>query len=231
MIQFNPIFVQNGGEWFAPDGKCTVNSPAGLKAMTIRASLTRQYGAEDPADTIATNPLPQLDWIKGRSSMFLSHPVPPAAIRSQNPDLADPQNYRAIQCPGMEPGKGYSTAYGFNLVINKQASREKQEALHELFKFVFADMVECWKRTGPLTVARKSGWADNEEIKNFPGLDQIMKAKDQGVFLPRTLVYNELADSLHRGVQNIMLNNADIKTTLDQICSEVDRATAAYKKA
>jgi ABC-type glycerol-3-phosphate transport system substrate-binding protein len=58
----------------------------------------------------------------------------------------------------------------------------------------------------------------------------VLRAKDEGVFLPRTVVYNELADATHRGVQKIMLNNADIKATLDEIAAEVDRASAAYKR-
>ena len=39
-----------------------------------------------------------------------------------------------------------------------------------------------------------------------------------------------MADALHRCVQQVMLNNADIKTALDQAAAEVDRAAAAYKK-
>jgi hypothetical protein len=50
------------------------------------------------------------------------------------------------------------------------------------------------------------------------------------VFLPRSLVFNELADSMHRAVQKIMLSKADIKKTLDEAAAEVDRANAAYKK-
>ena len=230
MIQFNPILLQCGGSWFDASGKCTVNSQAGVKAMTIRSSLAHQYGAEDPADTIATNPLPQMDWLKERSSMFLSHPVPPGAIQSQNPQMAAEGHYRPVQCPGVEPGKGYSTAYGFNLVINGRVTKDKQEALHELYKFIFADQVECWKRTGPFTVGRKSGWSDDPSVKSFPDVGEIIKSKDQGVFLPRTLVYNELADSMHRAVQKIVLNRADIKASLDEAAAEVDRATAAYKK-
>ena len=55
------------------------------------------------------------------------------------------------------------------------------------------------------------------------------KAIDNGIILPRTLVFNELADVMHRAMQKIMLNNADIKTSLDAAAAEVDRATASYK--
>lgn len=230
MIQFNPILLQCGGKWFDDSGKCTVNSDASVNAMTIRASLVRQYGAEDPADSVATNPLPQNDFLKEKSSMFLSHPVPPAAFQSQNPEMAAARYYRPVQYPGTEAGKGFATAYGFNLVVNAQITKDKQEALHDVYKVVMGDLVECWKDTGPFTVGRKSGWADNPAVQSFPHVNEFIKAKDQGVFLPRTVVYSELADAMHRAVQKIILNRADIKASLDEAAAEVDRATAAYKK-
>jgi multiple sugar transport system substrate-binding protein len=231
MIQFNPILIQCGGAWFDANGKCTVNNAAGVKAMTIRASIARQYGAEDPADSIATNPLPQLDWFKERVAMFFCHPIPPTLISQQNPKMAAETYYREVQYPGVEAGKGYSSTYGFNLVINAQAPRDKQEVLHDLYRFVMSDPIDCWKDTAPFTMARKSGWVDSPLVKSFPHMDEFIKSRDQGVFLPRTLVYNELADAMHRAVQKIMLNNADIKSALDDAAAEVDRATAAYKKA
>jgi maltose-binding protein MalE len=95
---------------------------------------------------------------------------------------------------------------------------------------MMSDPVDCWKDTAPFTLARKSGWADNPLVKEFPYVSEIIQARDAGVPLPRSLVYNEMADAMHRAVQQVMLNNADIKKTLDQAAAEVDRATAAYKK-
>lgn len=230
MIQFNPILIGAGGSWFDASGKCSVNNAAGVKAMTVRASITRQYGAEDPADTIATPPLPQLDWFKERASMFFCHPIPPTLIQAQNPNMAAVPYYSEVQYPGFQPGKGFSSTYGFNLVISAQASKDKQEVLHDMYRFVMSDPVDCWKDTAPFTMARKSGWVDNPAVKAFPHMEEFIIARDEGVFLPRTLVYNELADAMHRAVQKIMLNKADIKASLDEAAAEVDRATAAYKK-
>lgn len=103
--------------------------------------------------------------------------------------------------------------------------------MHDLYRFIMSDPVDCWKDTAPFTMARKSGWIDNPAVKAFPHMEEFIKTRDQGVFLPRTLVYNELADAMHRAVQKTMLNNADIKASLDEAAAEVDRATAAYKKA
>lgn len=230
MIQYNPILVMSGGKWFDENGKCTVNDAAGVKAMTLRASLVRQYGAEDPTESIATNPLPAMDWLKERCSMFWSHPLPLVAIKSQNEKMVAEGYFKPIQYPGVGSSKGISTTYGFNLVINAQASKAKQEALHDLYKFIMSDPLDAWKDTQPFPLARKSGWADNPAVKSFPNVDELLLAKDQGVYLPRTVVYNELADAMHRAVQKVVLSNGDIQQSLNEAAAEVDRASAALKK-
>lgn len=230
VIQLNPILIGAGGRWFDESGKAVFNNDAGVRAMTIRASIAQKYGAEDPADSIATNPVPGMDYLKERASMFFYHPVPPALIKAQNSAMLDGGYSRPFQYPGMQAGKGISTTYGFNLVINAKATAERQQALHEYFKFVMSDPIDCWRETAPFPQAKKSGWTDNAEVQQFPHVNEMFKARDQGVFLPRSLVFNELADSIHRAVQKVMLSKADIKTTLDEAAAEVDRATAAYKK-
>jgi multiple sugar transport system substrate-binding protein len=231
VIQFNPILIGAGGTWFDKNGKSTINNAAGVKAMTVRAFVAKNYGAEDPADTIATNPLPQLDWFKERCSMFFVHPLPPVLVKAQNPKMEEEGYYKPVQYPGFTAGKGNSSTYGFNLVINARTSKDKQEVLHDLYRFMLSDPLDCWKDTAPFTLARKSGWADNPMVKDFPHVGEIIKARDEGLPLPRTLVYNEMADALHRAVQQIMLNNADVQKSLDDAAAEIDRATAAYKKA
>jgi len=163
--------------------------------------------------------------------MFFCHPLPTSLVKAENPAMEAENYFRPVQYPGVQTGKGFSTTYGFNLVINGKASAEKQEALHNLYKFMMSDLVDAWKDAAPFTFAKKTGWADNPEVQKFPYVNEIIRAKDEGVFLPRSLVFNELADSMHRAVQKVMLSKADIKKTLDEAAAEVDRATAAYKKA
>ena len=230
MIQFNPILLQCGGKWFHEDGTASFNNAEGVKAMEIRASIARKYHAEDPADTIATQPLPQMDWLKERCSMFCCHPIPPVAIASQNPVMEEEHYYSSMQMPGMDPNDRYTTSYGFNFLINKQAPKDKQEVLHDMYAFIMSDLKDCWKATAPFPPARKTGWADDPAVRNFPQVDEVIKAQQNGKFLPRTVVYNELADIMHRAVQNIMLNKADIKPTLDQAAAEYDRALDEFKK-
>ena len=230
MIQFNPILIGAGGQWFDKDGKCTINNEAGVKAMTIRASIARKYGAEDPADTIATNPIPQMDWVKERCSMFMCMPQPVDMIRPSNPEMAAGGWYRPVQYPGAVPGKGISSVYGFNFVVSARAPKEKQEVLHTMYRFIMSDLQDCWKDTAPFPLARKTGWADSPAVQSFPHVDEILKSRDQGIYLPRTVVVAELADALHACVQKVMLNNGDIKACLDEAAATTDRAMAEYKQ-
>lgn len=229
-FQFNPILLQAGGQWFDKDGKCTVNNEAGVRAMTIRASMTKQYGAEDPADSLATAPVPWMDWLKERAAMFSAPPIGPQAIKPINPAMEAEGYYKAYLMPGVSDDKRYSTCYGFNCVINVHASKEKQDVLHHMYRFIMSDLLDCWKATAPLTLARKSGWTDYPEVKSTPNIQAILRAKDTGVFLPRTPVWSELADAMHRAVQKVTLANGDIKTALNEAAAEVDRATAELKK-
>ncbi len=231
MIQFNPILLQAGGQWFDQNGKCIVNNEAGVRAMNIRASVAKKYGAEDPADTIATAPLPMLDWIKELTAMFSSHPIPPAAIKSQNPAMETAGYYKPVLMPGVSSDKRYGTCYGFNFVVSAQASKDKQDVLHHMYRYIMSDLVDCWKATAPFTFARKSGWTDNPDVRSFRNVETIIAAKDTGAFLPRTPVWSELADAMHRAVQKVLLAQGDPKQALDAAAAEVDRATAEFKRA
>lgn len=230
VIQYNPILIGHGGEWFDKDGKCALNNEAGIKAMKVRAAMVREYGAEDAADTIATNPLPQMDWLKERCSMFFCHPIPEPAITSQNPAMVKERYYRPVQYPGIESGKGFSTTYGFHFVVNKQAESSKQEVIQDMYKFIMSDILDLWNDVKPFTPARKGTWSADPAATKFPFAEEFIEARDKGVFLPRTLVFNELADALHRAVQNVVLNNGDIKASLDAAAADVDRAIAGYKR-
>lgn len=229
-IQFNPILHQHGGQWFDAQGKCVINNEAGVKAMTVRASMARQYDAEDPADTIATNPLPMMDWLRERASMFFNHPIPLVAIESQNPKMAAERYFMPVQYPGTTPSKRYSTTYGFHFVVSSKTTPEKAQVLQDMYRFIMEDLTDLWKDVAPFPAARKGAWMEDPAVKSYPGFDQIIIARDNGVPLPRTLVFNELADALHRTVQNVVLNRGDIKASLDSAAAEIDRALTGYKR-
>jgi len=138
--------------------------------------------------------------------------------------------FRPVQYPGVKAGPGLSTTYGFNLVVNARATQQRQEALHDFYRFVMSDLVDCWRDTGPFTLAHRNGWTDHPDVRSFPHVGTVISATERGLPLPRTLVYNELADAMHRAVQRVMLNNGDIAQSLNTAAAEVDRAVASQRR-
>src|SRR5262249_21004748 len=134
--------------------------------------------------------------------------------------------------PGLEPGKGYATTYGFVLTVNAQASQEKQAALHDFYKFFMAEPLEVWKETAPFAhIRRAGGWQQDTAVTSFPNAKWLLQSREEGVALPRTLVYNELGDAMQRPVQKIVPNSADIRGSRKEAAAEVDGATAPYKRS
>src|SRR5438093_13065938 len=112
---------------------CTINNEAGVKAMTIRASIARQYGAEDPADSIATFPLPQMDWLKERCSMFSCHPIARVAIKAQNPVMEAEGYFLPVQMAGVTADKRYTTCYRFLSAVHARATKDHPAALPDVY--------------------------------------------------------------------------------------------------
>ena len=55
--------------------------------------------------------------------------------------------------PGVERRQAIlDLATASTCVINVQASKEKQEVLHDLYSFIMSDLLDCWKATAPLHV-------------------------------------------------------------------------------
>ena len=84
------------------------------------------------------------------------------------------------------------------------------------------------QQQGSLIGTFEAAQGQNPNLKSWNESGPVWGAPDGCDY---SLVFNELADSMHRAVQKIMLSKADIKKTLDDAAAEVDRATAAYKKA
>ena len=199
--------------------------------MTIRASLAKKYGAEDPADSLATAPVPWMDWLKERGSMFSAPPIGPLAIKPINPQMESEGYYKAYVMPGVTEDKRYSTCYGFNCVINAHASKEKQDVLHHMYRFIMSDLAGLLEGDG-------APHARAQERLDGPSRGQEHPEHPRRSCAPRTRACSCRArrcgassrTRMHRAVQKVMLANGDIKTALNEAAAEVDRATAELKK-
>ena len=51
-----------------------------------------------------------------------------------------------------------------------------------------SDLIDCGKDTAPLLAGAQDRVGRQSAVKEFPEVGEIIKAKDQGVFLPRSVV-------------------------------------------
>jgi len=230
MIQLNPIVSQVGGHWFDGSGKVHHQQRGRVKAMTIRASIARQYGAEDPATRSRPFPCPR--WTGSRSAARLSgcHPIPPAAIKSQNPVMESEGYFLPVQMAGVTPDKRYTTCYGFNFVVNARAPKDKQEALHDMLHGSSCRTSSTAGRRPARSRSPQERLDGRPAREELPARREIIQSQGQRRLLPAHPIWTELADAMHRAVQKVMLNNADIKARPRRAAAEVDRATAEFKK-
>ena len=138
--------------------------------------------------------------------------------------------YKAYLMPGITANKRYSSCYGFNLVVNAQAPKEKQEVLHHMYRYMMSDLVDCWRATAPFTLARKSGWTDHPEVKTLEHRRHHPVERHRDV--PAAHAGLERAGRcMHNTMQKVLLDNRDPKQALDEAAAEVDRASADFKKS
>ena len=75
-------------------------------------------------------------------------------MRFLNPVMESEGYFLPVQMAGVTPDKRYTTCYGFNFVVNARAPKAKQEALHDMYRFVMSDLVDCWEATAPFTLIK-----------------------------------------------------------------------------
>ena len=218
MSQFEPILRQYGGSTLDPTGKkCTVNSEAGVKAMTLRASFALEHKISDPTVSVATHPLPAEDLAQGRVSMFITHP---GSVAQFGPEKM--KDLKVVPLPQVDARKPVTHFYGFALAVNPDIAPERQRAAHELMRFLVQNPKEWLDRTAyPLPVA---GFLEIPGVKSHPYIDVFIRDMTIGRFVTRSPKFTEIADAMHRAMERVVLNRVDPKKSLDQACQEIDLA-------
>ena len=221
-FQFNPILLQAGGQWFDKDGKCTVNNEAGVRAMTIRAAMAKQYGAEDPADSLATAPVPWMDWLKERSRDVQRAAHRPAGHQADQPGHGGGGLLQGLPDAGGQRRQAILDL--LRLQLRDQRARVEGQAgrpaphvpLHHERP---ARLLESHRAAHVGPQERLDGLSRGQEHSEHPG----HPARQGHRRLPAAYAgVDELADAMHRAVQKVTLANGDIKVALNEAAAEVD---------
>ncbi|MCC6419190.1 MAG: extracellular solute-binding protein [Gemmataceae bacterium] len=218
---FEPLINQAGGATLGPDGKCAMNSPAGVKAMDILASFVRQK-VMDPNLSVATAPLPTLDIAKGVTSMETGHPLTVDFIRTNNPAMWESKSFKVVPFPQIDPSKRVTLLSGNVFAINGAASADKVAVAQDFTRHLVSRPADWLTKVA--AVAPVKALANTAEAKAFPYLDVIMDDMKYGRVTTWSKNAPDVVAAEHRALEAVVLNNVNSKQALDQACQEVNRA-------
>ncbi|MBI2131798.1 MAG: extracellular solute-binding protein [Candidatus Tectomicrobia bacterium] len=214
---------QHGGSILDAAGKkCTANSEAGVKAMEVRSMYARKHKISDPTVSVGTNALPADDVPKGRVSMFISHA---GSVAQFGPKVME--HIKVVPFPQVNPAKPVSIVYGFALAVNPHVSEAKQKQVHDLIKHVMANPKQWYDKTSyPFPSANFLQLPGMDEARKTRYLDVFVGDIKTGVFVTRSPHFIEIADAMHRAMERVVLKGEAPKKSLDQACTDIDRALA-----
>ena len=223
MWYMEALIRQHGGSILDAAGKkCTANSAAGVKAMQVRSMYAHKYKISDPTVSVGTNALPADDVPKGRVSMFITHA---GSVAQFGPKVME--HIKVVPFPQVNPQKPVSIVYGFALAINPHISEAKQKAVHDLIKHVMTNPKQWYDKTSyPFPSANFLELPGMEEARKTRYLDVFVGDIRTGVFVTRSPHFIEISDAMHRAMERVVLKKEDPKKSLDQACTDIDRALA-----
>lgn len=218
---FEPILFQLGGSAIGPDGKCALNSPAGVKAMDLYASFTRQK-VMDPNVSVATVPIPTLDIAKEVTSMETGHPLTVQFIRANNKAMFDSKGFKVVPYPQVDPSKPLTVMNGQTFAVNAAAGPDKIAVAQDFLRTLIARPNEWLARVG--AIAPIKALLETPEATTFPYLDVILNDMKYGRHITLSKFAAEISEGEFRAVQAVLLSSVDSKRALDEACVEINRA-------
>jgi maltose-binding protein MalE len=193
--------------------------------VQFRNDFVTKYKTEDPAVTLNTPAAPLEDFVKEAASMWLtSSAASDPWMRTGNPD---PYNggYSAVPVPQFNPSKPATIVYGQSALISARSAPEKQIASQAFLAEALADSTEWLTRVGVVSPTKRL--RESQAAKSYPYMDTFLTDLERSRFVPRITQYPEVRDAFGRAVDRVVFNKVDVKQSLDEFCTDVDRTLGA----
>jgi multiple sugar transport system substrate-binding protein len=201
-----------GGSWLDQSGKCAVNSPEGVRALTFARDLVQRYGIVYPPWSTVNRDETQKAMIAGKVGMLMTASFFPTIAKAENPDL----RLGAVPIPGDR--EQYNLAVVDSLMIFKR-SEHKQEAF-DFIKFYFRD--EWHKREclaeGVLPVTKSV----SKSLESDPDLGPFIGMLPNGRFYPLHPDWQPMYMEVIKAWQLAILGEKEPKEALDDAVRKIN---------
>jgi multiple sugar transport system substrate-binding protein len=213
VVRFYQLTYNFGGSITNAEGtKCELNSDAGKEALeyvynNLNVDEVTPKSALESDNTGLTNL-----FINKKIAIYSNGAYDLSVIREGAPDI----NIGTATYPGLGEGIGVTIVNGFNLYIPEKSNNK--DAAWKLVEFVGRA-----ENSGRLTTtfpARKSAF--ELERYNDPLLAPFIAQMDSGKAGPTYKNWSQMQAEIYNQIQQVLLNNKDITTALNDMCTAVD---------
>lgn len=213
---FENMIDEVGGRMFDAGGKPAWNDSHGIHAMQI----WKQAQAVAPTVTRNDPSNPYQDFFNGQDAMAFGGPNAGAVGELRNPAMKG--NWVAMPIPQVDLAHPATMQYSFNFVVSKDATPDQQFVAWNFVHYALSTPVAWFQATRLLQPLK--ALSQSAEAQQIPGMPVFLHDLSIARPLASSLHVAELQAAIARAVQRIVLNGADIKTSLDQSVRDYQQA-------
>ncbi len=220
LTEFVYYFYGAGGEFFEknPDGslgKCTVNSEAGVKALTFMNDLVNKYKVTEPAVTNYTRDEIQDLMVSGHLAMMMTGGFTPAILKAKKV----PFKWDVAQMPYFEGYKPCTLMVTDSIAFFK--SSKNKELVGKFLDYFYSPEVQIpfQKLIGFPPVTKSASKDPYFQTKVYKVMTEA-GAHAKG--WPLVAEWSEATDILWDAIASVFLGKATPKEALDRAAKEID---------
>ena len=220
---FLSMLYEYGGQLYdnpVKPTKALVNSPAGIKAMTLWSDAIKSGAAKPiPAGNFAD----QVDFQNQKSAMYMATQVSYQFIVKP---IGTKFRFAEAPLPGGDKGVK-DEMFGANMCVFNKSAKDVQHGAFLYIKFLTSEAsTTTWAQKTSYMPVRQSAYTtlQNGFYAQNPsqGVGAGMLSKSQLIALPATPTSNEQRDTLTTEINNIAAGRADPKGGLDRAAQKMN---------
>lgn len=215
--QFQTFANQTGCTYYNAEGtESTINSPECAQAAQIWKDMIYKYKAANPTLSARESTVPLQDYIDGSVSMTFVQPWGMTQIAEGNPERW--KDTKLVPLPQVDPENPKTKVSGYYWGVNADSKNPS-----EAWKFVnfLSTHPGRWLKDVNFLQA-SANLTELPEAAEFPYSESWMAALEPGQFFQLYPNANETHEALRVSLEAILLQDADVQTTLDDLKVQLD---------
>jgi multiple sugar transport system substrate-binding protein len=220
LTDFAYYFYGNGGDFFetTPDGdygKCTVNSEAGVKALTFMSDLANVYKVSQPSFLADARAETQDIFVSGKLGMFMSGGFTGSILDQRKVEF----KWAPALIPHFE-GKPRAPLFITDTIVMFNTSKNKAGAA-KFLEFFYQDewRLQFDKLVGFPPVTKSLG---SDPHFQKPVYQVMVKSMEGAKPWPLIAEWPECTEAIWNAVSAVLLGEKDAKTALDEAAAAID---------